>query len=324
MVITVMAALAVMDGQMTLGMMLAVQYIIGQLNVPVNEFIGFTRDWQDARISFERIGEIHLQEDEEARGDLQRADELPQNKTLTVENLSFRYEGPHSAPVLSGIDLTIPEGKVTAIVGASGSGKTTLMKLLVKFYRPQEGKIAVGGEDLEQIHTGLWRKRCGVVMQDGYIFSDTIARNIALSSEEIDFPKLHNAVKIANIKEFIDSLPLRHNTRIGSNGIGLSQGQKQRLLIARAAYKNPEFIFLDEATNALDATNEKTILENLGQLFHGKTVLVIAHRLSTVKNADQIVVLDKGKIVETGTHADLSTARGAYFELVRNQLELGN
>ncbi len=324
MVITVMAALAVMDGQMTLGMMLAVQYIIGQLNVPVNEFIGFTRDWQDARISFERIGEIHVQEDEESRTDLQRAEGLPESKTLTVENLSFRYEGPHSPPVLSGINLTIPEGKVTAIVGASGSGKTTLMKLLVKFYRPWEGKITIGGEDLEQIRSGLWRERCGTVMQDGYIFSDTIARNIALSGEEIDFPKLYNAVKVANIKEFIDSLPLRYNTKIGSNGIGLSQGQKQRLLIARAAYKDPEFIFLDEATNALDASNEKAILENLDQFLRGKTVLVIAHRLSTVKNADQIVVLDKGRIVETGTHMELSSARGAYFELVRNQLELGN
>ena len=323
MLITVMAALAVMDGQMTLGMMLAVQYIIGQMNVPVNEFIGFTRDWQDAKISLERIGEIHLQENEEPGGELSIVGPPPENKTLRVENLSFHYEGPHSPKVLDGIDLIIPEGKITAIVGASGSGKTTLMKLLVKFYRPQEGKITVGGEDLEHLRSGHWRQRCGTVMQDGYIFSDTIARNIALSDEDINHTKLRHAVRVAHIQEFIESLPLRYNTKIGSGGVGLSQGQKQRLLIARAVYKNPEFIFFDEATSALDANNEKVIMGNLAEFFRGKTVLVIAHRLSTVKNADQIVVLDTGKIVETGTHSELTLAKGPYFELVKNQLELG-
>lgn len=325
MLITVMAALAVMDGQMTLGMMLAVQYIIGQLNTPVNEFITFTRDWQDAKISLERIGEIHSLENEETDlGDMQNLTLLPDNKTLIVENLSFQYEGPHSPRVLDDISLIIPEGKITAIVGASGSGKTTLIKLLLKFYPPVGGKITLGGADFTHLSASLWRQRCGTVMQDGFIFSDTIARNIALGDEEVDARKLLHAVTIANIREHIESLPLRYNTKVGANGIGLSQGQKQRLLIARAVYKNPECIFFDEATSALDANNEKVIMQNLNEFFYGKTVLVVAHRLSTVKNADQIVVFEKGKIVEVGNHAELSKTKGKYFELVKNQLELGN
>ncbi|MFN8692419.1 MAG: peptidase domain-containing ABC transporter, partial [Cyclobacteriaceae bacterium] len=250
--ITVMAALAVMKGDMTLGMMLAVQYIIGQLNAPVNEFIAFTRDFQDARLSLERIGEIHAAEEEEPGNDHLQRIELPESKTIMIKNLSFQYEGPHSPKVLEDIDLIIPEGKVTAIVGASGSGKTTLMKLLLKFYQPQGGQIELGGLPLKSIPASTWRQRCGTVMQDGFIFSDTIARNIALSDESIDRKKLRHAVTVANIREHIESLPLGYNTKVGTNGIGLSQGQKQRLLIARAVYKNPEFIFFDEATSALD------------------------------------------------------------------------
>lgn len=323
--ITVMAAFAVIQGDMTLGMMLAVQYIIGQLNAPVNEFIAFSRDYQDAKISLERIGEIHEESNEEETVPTNALHmEKGVSRTLMMHNVSFQYEGPHSAKVLDDISLIIPEGKVTAIVGASGSGKTTLMKLLLKFYPPVGGKITLDGENLKAIHATAWRKCCGSVMQDGYIFSDTIARNIALSDEEADIKKLRHAVKVANIQAFIETLPLGYNTKIGMNGVGLSQGQKQRLLIARAVYKNPDFIFFDEATSALDANNEKVIIENLNEFFSGKTVLVIAHRLSTVKNADQIVVLDKGKISETGTHEELTERRGTYFELVKNQLELGS
>lgn len=323
MIITVVAALAVINGQMTMGMMLSVQYIIGQLNVPVNDFMNFIRDWQDAKISIQRVNEIHLHENEDDQLSPHDYTER-ESGTILLQDVSFHYEGPRSPKVLDQVDLIIPEGKVTAIVGSSGSGKTTLMKLLQKFYLPTSGKITLAGEDLRYVPANLWRSKCGCVMQDGYIFSDTIARNIAIGEEEIDRKRLMHAVTVANIKEFIESLPLRFNTNIGKNGIGVSQGQKQRILIARAVYKNPEVLFFDEATSALDANNERKIMENLDEFFKGKTVVVIAHRLSTVKNADQIVVLEQGKIVEVGTHQDLTYTKGKYFELVKNQLELGS
>ena len=325
-IITFMTAIAVIDGEMTLGMMLAVQYIIGQLNSPINDFITFVRDLQDARISLDRIGEIHDHKNEESQiqNTTELAQAVPGSRTLTLKDIYFQYDGPHSQRVLHDFDLIIPEGKITAIVGMSGSGKTTLLKLLLKFYRPTGGKIFLGSNDLENISSAYWRKQCGVVMQDGYIFSDTIARNIGLSDESINQEKLCHAVKTANIQEFIESLPLSYNTKLGSSGIGLSQGQRQRILIARAVYKNPHFIIFDEATSALDANNEKFIMNNLAEFFRGRTVVVIAHRLSTVKNADQIVVMEKGQIVQVGNHVELTQKKGAYFELVKNQLELSN
>ena len=322
-VITFIAAKSVIDGNMTLGMMLAVQYMIGQLNSPINQMISFLQSTQDAKISLERLGEIHKKENEESEEE-PKIDILPEQRDLNLDELFFQYEGPHSPFVLDDVSLKIPEKKITAIVGTSGSGKTTLIKLLLGFYNPTKGKINLGDLYLNNVSNRMWRDKCGVVMQDGYIFSDSIASNIAVSDEFPDRSKLLHAVKVANIQEHIESLPLGYNTKIGQNGVGLSQGQKQRILIARAVYKNPEFIFFDEATNALDANNEKIIMENLDEFFKGKTVVVVAHRLSTVKNADQIVVLEKGKIVELGTHAELSKSKGAYYQLVKNQLELGN
>ncbi len=322
-IITFIAAKSVIDGNMTLGMMLAVQYIAGQLNSPINQMISFLQSTQDAKISLERLGEIHNKEDEESDKE-PKIDILPEQRDLNIEKVFFQYEGPHSPFVLDNVDLNIPENKITAIVGTSGSGKTTLIKLLLGFYNPVKGKINLGDLYLNNISNRMWRDKCGVVMQDGFIFSDSIANNIAVSDEYPDREKLLHAVKVSNIQEFIESLPLGYNTKIGQNGVGLSQGQKQRILIARAVYKNPEFIFLDEATNALDANNERVIMENLDMFFKGKTVVVVAHRLSTVKNADQIVVLEKGKIVEKGTHTELSKKKGAYYELVKNQLELGS
>ena len=321
--ISFIAAKAVVEGDMTLGMMMAVQYIIGQLNSPINEFIGFVQAGQDAKISLERLGEIHNREEEEQAG-MVTLDELPLRRDITVTNLTFQYEGPKSPRVLKNISLVIPEKKITAIVGASGSGKTTLIKLLLGFYPPAEGKIEIDGININQLNMEMWRQNCGTVMQDGFIFSDTIANNIAISTDLPDRAKLAKAVKTANIEEYIESLPLRYNTKIGQEGAGLSQGQKQRILIARAIYKNPEFLFFDEATNSLDANNEKVILENLNEFFEGKTVVTVAHRLSTVKNAHQIVVLDKGEVVEVGTHEELTRKKGAYYQLVKNQLELGN
>ena len=321
--ITFIVARAVIDGGMTLGIMLAVQFILGQLNAPLQQMIEFFHTSQDAKISLERLGEIHNKEDEETR-DYSKIRTLPEEKSLKTNNMSFQYEGPHSPYVLKDIDLKIPENKITAVVGVSGSGKTTLIKLLLGFYAPVQGNIRIGEVFLGNFSKKVWRDKCGVVMQDGFIFSDTIANNIAVSDEYVDKERLLHSVKTANIQEDIESLPLGYNTKIGKEGVGLSQGQKQRILIARAVYKNPEFIFFDEATNSLDANNEKVIMENLEQFFKGRTVVVVAHRLSTVKNADQIVVLDKGAIVEKGTHTELTKKQGAYYHLVKNQLELGS
>lgn len=320
-IVTFLTAIAVINGEMTLGMMIAVQYIIGQLNGPIGQMIGFLHATQDAKISLERLGEIHNKEDEETSNN--KLTTIPEDKTIKISNLSFHYD-PLSGVVLENIDLIIPKGKITALVGTSGSGKTTLLKLLLGFYSITKGEIKIEEVDLSNINSHLWRSQCGVVMQDGFIFSDTIMNNITVSDEKIDKLKLLNAVKIANIKEFIESLPLGYKTKIGAEGNGLSQGQKQRILIARAIYKNPEYIFFDEATNALDADNEKIIMENLEQFFKDKTVIVVAHRLSTVKNADQIVVLEKGQIVEIGNHKQLTEKKNIYYNLVKNQLELGS
>lgn len=317
--ITFLSAQAVINGQLTLGGMLAVQYIIGQVNAPLQQLIGLVQSGQDAKISLERLNEIYELENEEMG---QGLTELPQTQTLSFRNLSFTYRGAGNEPVLRDINLTIPEGKTTAIVGMSGSGKTTLLKLLLRFYDPTKGQIRVGEVGLNNISHKHWRKQCGVVMQDGFIFSDTIARNIAVGVEIIDRQKLYHAAQVANILEFIEGLPLGFHTKIGAEGTGVSQGQKQRLLIARAVYKDPQYIFFDEATNALDAHNEAVIVENLNEFFKNRTVIVVAHRLSTVKNADQIVVLDKGVITEIGTHAELTSQQGDYYQLVKNQLEL--
>ena len=322
--ITFVAARSVINGEITLGMMLAIQYIIGQLNAPINSFIGFLQSLQDAQISLDRLAEIHARDDEEDRH-AQKITMLPVSRTLTIaDKLSFRYGGAHSPLVLQDLELEIPEGKVTAIVGESGCGKTTLLKLLLRFYRPTSGVIRLGSVNLENISARSWRARCGAVTQSGYIFADTIARNITESNSEglIDRQRLQQAVRVANLEELIESLPLGYATRVGAAGLALSGGQNQRLLIARAVYKNPDFLFFDEATSALDAVNERIIMENLNAFFAGRTVVIIAHRLSTVRNADQIVVLDRGRIVEQGHHSALSVSGGAYFNLVKNQLEL--
>ncbi len=323
-VITVLAAMAVIHGQLSLGMMLAVQFIIGQLANPLEQLKEFIRKIQDVTISLERINEIHNKSEEEITSEIKLHQLSEINKNIIISNVTFQYEGPHSPKVLNNVNFTIPESKVTAIVGSSGSGKTTLIKLLLGYYKPVDGEIKIGEHNLEKFNVKWWRNQCGAVMQDGFIFSESIARNIAISNEDINKQKLLNAVKIANIEDLITQLPLAYNTIIGQEGQGLSQGQKQRILIARAIYKNPEFLFFDEATNALDANNEKVIVENLSEFYKGKTVVVVAHRLSTVKNADQIVVLEKGEIVEIGNHVDLTAKRGKYYELVKNQLELGN
>jgi ATP-binding cassette subfamily B protein len=322
-IITFFVAKAVIDGQLTLGAMLAIQYIIGQLNSPVEQLIGFMQQAQDAKLSLERLNEIHSLENEETtEQNLQY--ELPTHKSIHLNNLLFTYTGAGNEPVLTNINLTIPENKVTAIVGMSGSGKTTLLKLLLKFYEHYKGDIKIGETNIKYISHSFWRSQCSSVLQDGYIFNDTIAKNIALHGEAVNKQQLMHACKVANILSFIEGLPLGFNTKIGAEGTGISQGQKQRLLISRAIYKNPEFIFFDEATNALDANNEKVILENLQSFFKNKTVVVVAHRLSTVKNADKIVVLHEGEIVEEGTHDVLASQKGYYYELVKNQLELGN
>ncbi|GAA3638687.1 peptidase domain-containing ABC transporter [Flavivirga jejuensis] len=319
--ITVLSAKLVIDGEITLGMMLAISYIVGQLNSPITQLISFVREVQDAKISLERLSEIHNKDDEEQQ-DTEKITEISLDSDIELSKTSFKYIGSDQI-VLKDLDLTIPANKVTAIVGTSGSGKTTLMKLLLKFYEPNSGQIQLGHYNLQKVSQKTWRQQCGVVMQEGYIFSDTIANNIAVGEDYIDKKKLAYAIDVANIKEFIESLPLSYNTIIGMEGVGISTGQKQRLLIARAIYKNPNFLFFDEATSALDANNEKVIMEKLNTFFENKTVVVIAHRLSTVKNAHQIVVLDKGKIVETGNHQELVSKKGNYYNLVKNQLELG-
>ncbi|ARS40441.1 ABC transporter ATP-binding protein [Sphingobacteriaceae bacterium GW460-11-11-14-LB5] len=320
--ITFLVAKSVIDGDLTLGGMMAVQYIVGQVNSPIEQLLGFIQSFQDAKISLERLNEIHKMEDEEplTRSFLK---ELPANQSILINNVSFTYPGAGNEPVLKGIDLNIPHGKTTAIVGMSGSGKTTILKLLLRFYSPQKGDIKVGSSYLDQIGYGYWRMQCGTVMQDGFIFSDSIAKNIAVADEYPDPARLQHAIKMANIEDLIESLPLGLNTKIGAEGNGISAGQKQRILIARAVYKDPAYIFFDEATNALDANNESVIMDNLEEFFKGRTVVVVAHRLSTVKNAHNIVVVDKGMIVEQGTHAELTKMRGEYFNLVKNQLELG-
>ena len=322
-VITVVAATAVIHGQLTLGMMLAVQYIIGQLNSPVEQLMSFFYSVQDVRISLERINEIHRMDDENGKQGLETSVK-EEDKGIDLENVNFKYD-PHALKtIIDNVSLTIPKGKVTAIVGASGSGKTTLIKLMLGYYPVLGGQINIGGTDVNTLNKKWWRRQCGVVMQDGVIFSESIARNIAVDDKEIDKQRLQTAAEIACIHDYVMGLPLKYNTKIGRDGVGLSQGQKQRILIARAVYKNPNYIFLDEATNSLDANNERMIVEHLDEFYKGKTVVIVAHRLSTVKNADQIVVLDKGKVVETGNHETLTAKRGAYYNLVKNQLELGN
>jgi ATP-binding cassette subfamily B protein len=321
--ITIIAATAVLKGNMTLGMMLAVQFIIGQMNVPVSQIIGFFRLSQDAKMSLDRLSEVHDMQDEEPDTEM-KIRKLPEKKDIYINNISYQYEGPHSPFVLRNIDLVIEEKKTTAIVGTSGSGKTTLLKLLLGFYQPVTGEILIGDSRLSNISLKIWREKVGAVMQDGFIFPESIASNISPGSASIDEDKLIKAVEIANIRGFIESLPLGYNTKVGANGHGLSEGQIQRLLIARVVYKDPEILIFDEATNSLDANNEKAIVENLAGFFREKTVVVVAHRLSTVKDADKIVVMDNGRIVESGTHSSLLASQGAYFNLVKNQLELGS
>ena len=323
--ITFVAAMQTLYGDITLGTMLAILFIVGQLGLPMGQIINFVLRGQLAKLSLERLGEVHVSKEEEDKEGLNKA-ALSFDKSISIENLSFSYNQSDLSLVLKNISLEIPQNKVTAIVGTSGSGKTTLLKLLLKFYDPTRGKICVGDADLEDINSSFWRGNCGVVMQDSFIFSDTIENNIAIIEQDnhsVDKEKLLEACRVANILEFINTLPLGFNTKIGQHGIGLSQGQKQRLLIARAVYKNPEYLFFDEATNALDAENEKIIVNNLDKFNRGKTVIVVAHRLSTVKNADQIIVLDNGRIVEAGSHKNLITQRTKYFSLIKNQLELG-
>lgn len=321
-IITVLAATSVINGQMTLGAMLAVQYIIGQLNSPVEQLMAFIYSLQDVKISLERINEIHEGKNEES-GENQ-AMSFISSKSICIDNIDFKYD-PHTLKrTLENVSFKIPEGKVTAIVGASGSGKTTLIKLMLGYYPVMSGAISIAGRNINEYNLKWWRRHCGVVMQDGVIFSESIARNIAVDDGDIDLERLEQAARIANIHEYVMGLPLKYDTQIGRDGVGLSQGQKQRILIARAVYKNPDFIFLDEATNALDAKNERAIVENLDEFYKGRTVVVVAHRLSTVKNADQIIVIDSGKVVETGDHTTLIEKKGAYYNLVKNQLELGN
>lgn len=322
-IITILSATAVINGNMTLGMMLAVQYIIGQLNSPIEQLLNFIYSLQDVSISLERINEIHEMDNEENNaGALTRF--IGSEKDIRLDNIVFRYDKHVEPNIIDHISVTIPAGKVTAIVGTSGSGKTTLIKLILGYYPLLSGNIQIGSSNLTDYNLKWWRRQCGVVMQDGFIFSESIARNIAVNDEDIDRRRLQFAARTANIETYIESLPLKYNTIIGQDGIGLSQGQRQRILIARAIYKDSPYILLDEATNALDANNERAIVENLQKFYNGKTVIVVAHRLSTVKHADNILVIEKGRIIESGTHDKLISRQGAYYNLVKNQLELGS
>lgn len=324
-IITFLAATSVVDGNLTLGMMISTQYIVGQLNLPLSNFITFIQSWQDAKISIERLSQVHTRDDEDIVAE-NKIKELSEDKTIFLNNLSYRYGGKSTPYVLKNINCSFPGGKTTAIVGASGSGKTTLMKILLKFYEPTEGNIFIGNINLNSINNDYWRLNCGAVMQDTFMFNDTIAGNISESeqNEIIDRNKLNKAAFVANIEDFILKLPNKYNTELGNTGIRLSGGQEQRIMIARAVYKNPFYVFFDEATSALDANNEKIIMENLNDFIKGKTAVIVAHRLSTVKNADKIIVLENGEVVEQGTHEDLTKLKGKYYELVKNQLELGN
>ncbi|MDX9772138.1 MAG: peptidase domain-containing ABC transporter [Bacteroidales bacterium] len=321
-IITVISATLVINGSMTLGMMLAVQFITGQLNGPVSQIVNFMRSTQDARISLERLAEIHAMEPEE-KSDASATDPLPEKVDIEISNLSFRYEGPGSPWVIRDMNLLIPAGKITAVVGESGSGKTTLLKLLMAFYRPSEGEITIDGRNLADISVTSLRKKTGVVMQEGYIFPDTILGNIAPGTDNPDMDQVELAVTVANLKTLLDTLPSGLQTRVGQGGHGLSQGQKQRILISRVVYKQPALLLLDEATSALDASNERMIVENLAGFYRGRTVIIVAHRLSTVRHADRIVVLDRGAVTEYGTHEELTRLKGTYYRLIKDQLELG-
>lgn len=329
--ITVAAAMGVIDGDMTLGSMLAIQFIVGQLNSPVEQLMSFISSIQDVKISLERINQIHCHSDEQPIYQANRAqlgtsstDKTCTTAAIEFKNVTFRYDRHSPTPTLNDISISVPAGKITAIVGTSGSGKTTILKLMLGYYEPEQGKILLGGTPIQEYNFDWWRSRCGVVMQDGVIFSESIARNIATSDGSIDESQMKFAAKTACIDSFIESLPLKYNTRIGRDGNGISLGQKQRILIARAIYRNPPFLFFDEATNSLDAANERKITDNLANFYYGRTVVIVAHRLSTVKNADNIIVIENGRIVETGNHISLTAAKGAYYNLVKNQLELGN
>jgi ATP-binding cassette subfamily B protein len=318
--ITFLSAKAVLDGHLSLGAMLAVQQMLGQTNGPIEQIVLFMQQWQDARLSMERMNDIHRMPDEEAEH-FAKAHQLPAERNIALRNISFKY--PNStATVLRNVQLYIPQGKTTAIIGGSGSGKTTLLKMLLKYYEPDSGEIAVGNTDLRNLANQTWRSQCGVVNQEGFVFSDTIINNIVLGDDEVDLERLHMAARVANLHDFIQSLPLGYHTPVGGEHGTMSQGQKQRLLIARAVYKNPEYLFFDEGTSALDTQNQQIIMQNLREYFKGRTMVVVAHRLSTIRHADQIVVIEQGQVLEKGTHDELVALRGRYFELLTNQLEM--